>query len=57
MSLQQGKEMMAARKKPMMEKEPTTKAGMKKDMAKDKKAMASMPMGKMGPSKKPLMYD
>ena len=46
---------MAASKKPVMEKEPTTKAGMKKDMTKDKKAMASM--GKMGPSKKPMMYD
>ena len=55
MSLQQGKEMMAVKKKPMMEKEPTTKAGMKKDMAKDAVTMKSM--GKMGPSKKPMMYD
>jgi len=51
--------MMAAKKKPMMENEPATKAGMKKDMAKDKKEMASMSkgMGKMGASKKPMMYD
>ena len=38
--------MMAARKKPAMEKEPATKAGMKKDMTKDKKAMGK---GKMPP--------
>ena len=49
MPLHERKEVMAAKKKPMMEKEPTTKAGMKKDMAKDKKAMASMPKGKMPP--------
>lgn len=41
--------MMAARKKPANEKEPATKAGMKKDMTKDKKAMASMGKGKMPP--------
>jgi len=59
MSLHERKEMMAAKKKPMMENEPATKAGMKKDMAKDKKEMASMSkgMGKMGASKKPMMYD
>ena len=37
---------MAAKKKPMMEKEPTTKAGMKKDM-KDDMALVKK-MGKKG---------
>jgi len=48
--------MAMAKKMPKgMEKEPTSKAGMKKDMKKDAAAMKGM--GKMGPSKKPMMYD
>lgn len=48
---------MAARKKPVMEKEPTTKSGMKSDMKKDVAVMKEMMRGKSGPSKKPMMYD
>ena len=48
---------MAARKKPVMEKEPTTKSGMKSDMKKDVALMKGMAKGKSGASKKPIPYD
>lgn len=48
--------MAMAKKMPKgMEKEPTTKKGMKADMKKDASMMKGM--GKAGPSKKPIMYD
>jgi len=51
--------MAMAKKMPKgLEKEPTNKAGMKKDMKKDATEMKGMgKMSKMGPSKKPMMYD
>ena len=48
---------MAAKKKPAMEMEPTTKSGMKSDMKKDVALMKGMAKGKSGASKKPIMYD
>ena len=48
--------MATAKKMPKgMEKEPTTKKGMKADMKNDMAKMKGMPKGKMGASKKPAM--
>lgn len=50
--------MAMAKKMPKgMEKEATTKKGMQNDMKKDVAQMKGMTKGKMGPSKKPMMYD